>query len=884
MSPASGTRLGLYEILSPLGVGGMGEVYRARDTRLERDVALKVLPDAFARDADRMARFEREAKVLASLNHPNIAAIYGFEDSGGAHALIMELVEGPTLAERIAKGPIPLEETLRIARQICEALEYAHERGIVHRDLKPANVKVTNDDAVKVLDFGLAKALEGDAARASDPSNSPTLTRMATQAGIILGTAAYMPPEQARGRTVDRRADIWAFGCVLFEMLTGRIAFGGETVTDTLAAVVMKEPDWSLLPAATPAHVRVLLRRCLQKDPRQRLRDIGDARISVEEVLSNAAESLLTAGIAYPMARRAVPWLAAGLFAGALIGALAFWKMASKPKYSMHFSAVTDFAGIQAQPAISPDDRSLAFVSNRDGHYNIYVGLISGGNLVQITHDPNLKARPAWSPDGATLAYARLNHSGLWDVWEVAALGGAPRRIILNASDPAWSPDGRSLAYESTSSGALWISGISGENARQLAAAPPSAGTPWRDIEPSFSPDGGRIAFITQATGPYGELERVDVASGKVRALTMDRALALSPSWSADGRFIYFASSRGGAMNIWKISAGGGEPRQITAGQGDDAELSVSSDGKRVVFSTWRTNINIAQTDLTAKSPQPGVTLLTTDPGRNQMAPEYSPDGKYIAYFSNLKGAERESVWISSSDGLNAVQLVHDNQVNIFPHWTPDGKQLVYRSEPEGASGANEYRSVPISGGAPATIVTNVTGDFSDVGPDGRLLFLNSEHKVEVFDPHTDKSEILSTFPVHLRWVAFGFSPDGRSIAYVVDPHREDDPGAGLWVDDLKNPPRQLFCGWVLWYVRAPHNEIYLLEGKPDLKAVLWKLNWNGQGLQRTAVTIPMIRSYWADPAQNPQDWFDISPDGQHIAFEVQSVVSANIGMIQNVR
>ncbi|MGA9884999.1 MAG: serine/threonine-protein kinase [Candidatus Acidiferrales bacterium] len=290
MALGSGTRVGSYEILSALGAGGMGEVYRAHDSKLGRDVAIKVLPDAFARDTDRMARFQREAKVLASLNHTNIASIYGLEDSGPTHALVMELVEGPTLADRIRQGPIPMDEALRIAKQICEALEYAHERGIVHRDLKPANVKVTPDDAVKVLDFGLAKAIEGDAS-SMDINNSPTMSRMATMQGVLLGTAAYMSPEQAKAKPVDRRADIWAFGCVLYEMLTGKMAFTGETITDTLAAVIKEEPDWTQLPAKTPARVRVLLQRCLQKDPKQRLRDIGDARISLDEVLSGAPEA-----------------------------------------------------------------------------------------------------------------------------------------------------------------------------------------------------------------------------------------------------------------------------------------------------------------------------------------------------------------------------------------------------------------------------------------------------------------------------------------------------------------------------------------------------------------------------------------------------------------
>jgi serine/threonine protein kinase len=306
----------------------MGEVYRARDTNLGRDVAIKVLPEAFARDSDRMARFGREAKLLASLNHSNIASIYGLETSGNSRALVMELAEGPTLADRIAQGPLPIDDALKIAKQIAEALEYAHEKGIIHRDLKPANIKVASDDTVKILDFGLAKALESGPS-AEDIANSPTLSRMATQAGVLLGTAAYMSPEQAKAKPADRRADIWAFGCVLYEFLTGKQAFSGDSVTETLAAVLTKEPDWSLLPTATPMRLRVLLRRCLQKDPKLRLQAIGDARISLDEVLSGGPEAAPGLTVTVPLWRRAMP-LAVAFFAGAVvIGAVWFLKPTS---------------------------------------------------------------------------------------------------------------------------------------------------------------------------------------------------------------------------------------------------------------------------------------------------------------------------------------------------------------------------------------------------------------------------------------------------------------------------------------------------------------------------------------------------------------------------
>src|SRR5688500_13521984 len=355
MALAAGTRLGPYEIQSALGAGGMGEVYRARDTKLHRDVALKILPELHGADPDRLARFEREARVLASLNHPHIGAIYGLEDSGGAPVLVLELVEGPTLAERIAQGPLPLDEALAVARQIADALAAAHERGVVHRDLKPANVKLRPDGAVKVLDFGLAKALEPAPVSAADAALSPTITTPAmTEMGVILGTAAYMSPEQAKGRPADKRSDIWAFGCVLFEMLTGRRVFGGEDVADTMALVLTKEPQWSLLPPETPPVIRRLLRRCLERDRIRRLADMADARLEVDDALTAAED------VPAPLPRRSRrgPWLL-GLVAAALTAIVLLQLRAGSSSSNvaspLRVSRLTDLAGLEEVPAFSPD-------------------------------------------------------------------------------------------------------------------------------------------------------------------------------------------------------------------------------------------------------------------------------------------------------------------------------------------------------------------------------------------------------------------------------------------------------------------------------------------------------------------------------------------------
>jgi eukaryotic-like serine/threonine-protein kinase len=417
MTLTVGSKLGPYEIVSPLGAGGMGEVYRACDKRLGRDVALKVLPEAFAGDAQRMLRFEREAKVLASLNHPNIAVLYVFEESNGTRALAMELVDGPMLAERIKEGPLALEEALPIAKQIAEPLEYAHERSIIHRDLKPSNVKLTAVGQVKLLDFGLAKALEGETSD-EELQNSPTLTAAATRAGVMLGTAAYMAPEQARGKRVDRRADIWAFGYVLYEMLTGRGVFDGETTSDILACVIRAEPDWSSLPGSIPSRIRELLRRCLQKDPKQRLQAIGEARIAVEAAIAGSSEPVMATqpGATYEQAvwRRAFPWVVATIAVAFAIGfgALHWHASRSEPRQVVQASLMLPepLAGVfspnPGSPfALSRDGSQIVFVGSPAGKPpQLYVRELDQESATPIPGTENA-TQPFFSPDGEWIGF-----------------------------------------------------------------------------------------------------------------------------------------------------------------------------------------------------------------------------------------------------------------------------------------------------------------------------------------------------------------------------------------------------------------------------------------------------------------------------------------------
>jgi len=874
MDMAPDRMLGHYRLVEKIGQGGMGIVWRAVDTTLDREVAIKVLPDVFAGDPARLARFDREAKLLASLNHPGIATIHGFHHVEGVRFLAMELVPGIDLSRRLSEGPIPIDEALGIALKVAEALEAAHESGVVHRDLKPANVQITPDGKIKILDFGLAKALEPDPAGGGAASMSPTLTTpAATRAGVILGTAAYMSPEQAKGKPVDRRADIWAFGCLLYEMLTDRRAFEGETVSETLAAVLKDEPRWGALPTTTPEPLRRLLVRCLEKDPRRRLRDVGDARLELEEAEAGDSEA---PAAARPASRKrwsaTIAWSVASaavlVAAGALVRSYPRTP-ASRP--AMRFSVVTNFAGVEAGPSLSPDGRWVAFVSNRDGQWDIYIGLVTGGSLIRITSDPNIETRPRWSPDGTHLLFARLNDLGLNDLWVVPALGGAARRIVLNGLNPTWSPDGRSIAY--SSGGTIWVCEASGANPRAVTRPEP----PLAHHHPAFSHDGRSLAFVRRRDGPYSELAVADVGAGTMKTLTNDHALALSPVWSPDDRFIYFTSSRGGTLNIWKIPAASGDAEQITAGQGDDADIDLSADGKRLVFSSYRANVNLAELNIETTS-SARRKWLTSDAARGENSPRYSRDGRRIAYFSNREGAEPESIWVMDADGGNASSLVEDSRVNAFPRWTADGQELLFMSRVPGSlQSEREVRRISLAGGVPQVLPMKTWGpDWGDVAADGRLIYRTTPRAGELYDPRTNRTQPVADLFGGPLW-----SHDGQSFAFAVRPDAGKLSDAGLWSETPGGARRQIFRGWVAGFAWAGAGEVLVLEGKPDLKGVLWRVDANGQRrivlpevpllLTHINVTAPVVR-------------FDVHPDGRRIAIEALEYFESDIGMIDNVR
>jgi serine/threonine protein kinase/WD40 repeat protein len=660
----AGTKLGPYRITSVLGFGGMGEVYRAHDSKLGRDVALKVLPEAFQSTAGRLARFEREARALASLNHPNIATIYGLEEHSGVHSLVMELVEGATLHEIITgvasvdgeagRRSMRVADALAIAAQLVDAIDAAHERGIVHRDLKPANIKVTDDERVKVLDFGLAKAMDPDVSGSSPAnlSHSPTLTIGATSTGVILGTAAYMSPEQARGRNVDKRSDIWAFGCVLYEMLTGGVAFPGETLPDTIVAILERPPDWSALPAATPAIVTRLLRRCLEKDPRKRLRDIGDARLDLEEIAKSEADS---PSIAVRSRERDV-----------------------------EFQRLTDTEGLKETPAVSPDGKMVAFVGVVDGIRQIFIRMLGGGGVLQLTRDSVDHMHPRWAPDSTTLIYYSPppveSDDGV--IWEIGALGGWPRKIVTAAGPGDISHDGRRIALLQVEGDqlALVVAARDGSHAAPVTVLPAGTYTFLR-----WSPDDRCVAVQRLGhTGFDGHIDVVNVATGARRQATSGTRMQ-GFAWLPDSSGFVYSASRGSTMlyppafHLRLVRVNGTSDRQLTFGDHSYVEPDIHESGKLAAGQTlsrsdiWKFPVNRTPGENT----RDGV-RITRQTGQVQV-PSVSPDEREIVFVSDTGG--HSNLWIAGTDGTGMRPITFETDPGVaigVPVWSPRGDWIAF--------------------------------------------------------------------------------------------------------------------------------------------------------------------------------------------------------------
>ena len=678
----------------------MGEVYRATDTKLKRQVAIKILPVSFAADHDRLARFQREAEVLASLNHPNIAGIYGLEESGGVSALVMELVEGEDLSRRIARGAIPVDEALPYARQIAEALEAAHEQGIVHRDLKPANIKVRSDGTAKVLDFGLAKAMEPAAGSSPSVSQSPTVaTPAATEAGMIMGTLAYMSPEQARGRPVDRRTDIWAFGCVLYEMLTGVPAFSRETVTDTLSAITRDEPDWDVHPDIPPPITR-LLRRCLDKDPRTRLRDIGEARIALlgSNIVDSAA--VRTNAGPSPRARSGVaPWAVALLLALAA-SAVTWWIAVRRPaadgqSLGPTITRVTADSGLTTSPAVATNGSLLAYASDRGGgSMNIWVQPLPDGQPVQITHGDEDATEPDFSPDGSRIAFRSERNGG--GIYVVPALGGGERFVAPKGRRPGSRRMGSRSPTSQAGEARQPMCGLSMTAAHHRVVWRSGSSTFGTRLAPLWSPDGAFLAVaairasgvrLPSATGGSSTCRAVRRPRCRPSAAFEHAGLSSNtgPAAWMNGE-ILFSATTGDVSSLWSIALSSdgrtvtGLPRRLTAGVGTDGEPSVArgANDRTVYYANKDERANVYRLPLSG-SPSAASLERVTDAAASDLWPSVSADGRTLVFASN-----RSSDWGAwSRDLASGRETPLTSTGGGMATVSPDGQRVSYSAAPQ---------------------------------------------------------------------------------------------------------------------------------------------------------------------------------------------------------
>jgi serine/threonine protein kinase len=710
-----GRQFGPYRIVSRLGVGGMGEVYRAHDDKLGRDVAIKMLPPEFARDADRLARFRREARTLASLNHPNIAAIYGLEETTDVDCLVLEMVEGDALG-----GPLPLATALDRASQVAEALEAAHEKGIIHRDLKPANIKVTPQGRVKVLDFGLAKALWGTEGN-PDLSKTAPMTGVETLVGHIVGTPGYMSPEQARGGEVDQRTDIWSFGCLFYELLTGKRAFAGATLSETIAAVLQREPDWQALPTGTPARVRDLVRQCLKKDASQRLSNISDARDAIEEAQRGRSHW------------KAVAIASVGLVALA-VGAALWLRGPAHPLDRSTWVQLTKFPDSVSQPALSQDGKMVAFIRGNSTFYGpgqIYVKILPHGEPVQLTHDSIEKMSPAFSPDGARIAYTTYREQDFsWDTWVIPVLGGEPQPWLKNASGLVWTAPRRVL-YSEIKRG-LHMGIIAAEESRMGERDVYLPANEMSMAHRSYlSPDGKWVLLVEMDQDHLWLPCRVVPMDGSSpgRQVGPPGGGCTFGAWSPDSKWIYLTSTAVGANHIWRQRLPDGRPEQITSGPTEEEGIAMAPDGRSFV-----TAVALQNTSLWVHDAKGEHGILVEG---NTAQPRFTPDGKRLCYRIVKEPPNEWSYYrdagelrVTDLDSGHSEPLVQGFQALDYDI-SADGREVVM--ETADSDGKPQLWLAPLDRNSPPRRVPKVEGGSPRFGPKGEIYFrqTSGQHVME---------------------------------------------------------------------------------------------------------------------------------------------------------
>jgi eukaryotic-like serine/threonine-protein kinase len=911
MSLAPGARLGPYEIIAPLGVGGMGEVYRARDAKLNREVAIKILIAAVASDPDRLARFSREAQVLAALNHPNIAHVYGLEDSAATPALVMELVEGRTLADRIAERAIPAAEALAIARQIADGLETAHDLGIIHRDLKPANIKVREDGTVKILDFGLAKALDPAASSGAGATMSPTLSIHATQAGIILGTAAYMAPEQARGKAVDKRADIWSFGCVLYEMLTGARAFPGEDVTDTIVSVVSRDPDWQALPPEA-SRLAPLIRRCLKKDPKARLRDVGEARLQIDDILGgvpdDAAAATATAGTASPLfGRAAFVGNAAALIGGALVAAVATWIVMRPPAPTAVVPTRFSIVPRAAQPlALQSQDRDVAIAP--DGTNIVYRAGTGRPQLV-VRRIDQLDARPLAGSDRPDLAAPRapfFSPDGRWvgffegtELKKVSMDGGASVTLCrVTSTAPrgaSWGDDNTIVfATNDLATGLMSVSADGGEpkvltkvdmpmqEGDHLfpAVLPNHRGILFTTVPPGTTPfhNNSQIAVLDLATGQKKILIRGGSQPAYVETLTRSSILPWARP-TRDGYLLYAAigTIHATRFDLDRLEVQGSPVpvvEQVFVASSGAANFAVSSNGTLVYVPGSGSGANTGRALVWVN--RQGREEPIDAPPRAYTAARLSPDGTRVAL--DIRDQERD-IWVWHLERHTLTRLTIDAGADSDPVWTPDSRQIVFSSTRGGV--ANLFVQAADGTGVVERLTTSerpqyatsITPDgkalagyeVSSAGPDLQVFHLDrpgngSQRPVEAL-LKTSFVEVLPELSADGRYITYFSNESGRFEIFVRPFPKVDD---GKWqISTAGGGTRPVFA--------RTGRELFYLDDQNALTAV--PVDTKGPTFSSGNPTKLLESIYFAVPGPRP---FDVSADGQRFLMIKDASTPAN--------
>ena len=735
MPLSTGTRLGPYEILSALGEGGMGEVYKARDARLDRFVAIKVLPADKLTDLDRKRRFVQEARAASALNHPNIVTIYDVGTENGVEFLAMELVAGRTLEDLTPRDGFRIPEMLRYAVQAADALAKAHAAGIVHRDLKPGNVMVTGDGLVKVLDFGLAKLGQPSVGPHNDAART---VATATDPGLIVGTASFMSPEQAEGKPVDARSDIFSFGAMLYEMATGQRAFRGDTAMSTISAILRDEPTAaSQVRREIPAELDRVIKRCLRKDPARRFQTMADLKVALEELKEESDSGTLVgvSGAPATPARvnntRTTVLVLGGVVLAA--GAVAGWFLTRRvppPVAVMQRPApLTSYPGEEAQPSFSPDGSQVVFTwdGDKQDNFDIYVKVVGPGAPLRLTTDAGVDFSPKWSPDGRTIAFVRVNADGM-KVLLIPALGGPERSLgqfarIRDYGLLDWSPDGKWLVVGGRrGNDPSRLFAISIESGEEHPLTTPPATTNG-DIEPAFAPDGRSIAFGRVMGMNLEEVWVLKVSAtlepqGEPRKLPVEGSFARGPAWTADGREILYASGIDLRSNIYRTAADGSGSSRLIEALGDGVEgPSFSYASRRLAFNRQLRNSNIYRLDLQARARGPEPFISSTS---REAFPQYSPDGKRIVFYSNRSGLNQ--VWVCDADGTRATQLTSmTGNITGTPRWSPDGKMISFDSN---TGGDWQIYVMDADGGKPKPLTNDKFGNFvTSWSRDGRWIY-----------------------------------------------------------------------------------------------------------------------------------------------------------------